>query len=141
MVELLVVIVVGSVLLAIVVPRFGSVVGAMNMRSAKQEIAALLAQARGTAIQTGRTARVVRSGNLVGLITDAGSGPVIVTQLDLGSQFGVTVSSTSDTVSYDSRGLVVGNGGTVKFVVTNGSARDSVCLMALGKISPSGCAL
>jgi prepilin-type N-terminal cleavage/methylation domain-containing protein len=141
LIEVLVVIVIASVLMAIVVPRYGSIVGAMNLRSAKQEIAAVMAQARGTAIQTGRTVRVVRSTNLVSLITDVGAGPVIVTQLDLGSQFGVTVSSTTDTVAYDSRGLVIGNSGTIKFVVSKGTARDSMCLMALGKISPTGCSL
>jgi prepilin-type N-terminal cleavage/methylation domain-containing protein len=141
LIEVLVVIVIASVLMAIVVPRYGSIVGAMNLRSAKQEIAAVMAQARGTAIQTGRTVRVVRSTNLVSLITDVGAGPVIVTQLDLGAQFGVTVSSTTDTVAYDSRGLVIGNSGTIKFVVSKGTARDSMCLMALGKISPTGCSL
>lgn len=139
--EVLIVISIVGVLLAVVVPRYGMISGAMQVHSAKQEISSLLAQGRATAIQTDRTVQVVRSTNLISLIIVSGAGPVIIAQQDLGSQFGVTVSATKDTVAYDSRGLVAGNSVTLKFVVTNGVTRDSVCLMALGQVSPSGCSL
>ena len=139
--EVLIVISIVGVLLAVVVPRYGMISGAMQVHSAKQEISSLLAQGRATAIQTDRTVQVVRSTNLISLIIVSGAGPVIIAQQDLGSQFGVTVSATKDTVAYDSRGLVAGNSVTLKFVVTNGVTRDSVCLMALGQVSPTGCSL
>lgn len=101
----------------------------------------MLAQGRATAIQTDRTVRVIRSGNVMSLESVTGASSVIISQQDMGSQFGVTISTTKDTVAYDSRGLVAGNSSTLKFVVTNGVTRDSVCLMALGKVSPSGCSL
>ena len=101
----------------------------------------MLAQGRATAIQTDQTVLVVRTGNMMSLIGISASGSTIIAQQDLGSQFGVVVSATRDTVTYDSRGMVTGNSATLKFVVTNGSTRDSVCLMALGKVTRTGCAL
>jgi prepilin-type N-terminal cleavage/methylation domain-containing protein len=141
LIEVLMVITIVGILLAVVVPRYGSIARAMNVHSAKQEMATMLAQGRATAIQTNQTVKVIRSGNVVSLLAVSGTSSTFISQQDLGSQFGVTVSSTKDTVSYDSRGLVTGNTTTLKFVVTNGVTRDSVCLMALGKVSRSGCAL
>jgi prepilin-type N-terminal cleavage/methylation domain-containing protein len=141
LIELLMVITIVGVLLGVVVPRYGRISSAMQVHSAKQEIASLLAQGRATAIQTDQTVNVVRSANSISLIAVSGTGSMLISQQDLGSQFGVTVSATKDTVAYDSRGMVTGNTTTLKFVVTNGDTRDSVCLMALGKVTRTGCSL
>ena len=141
LIEALIVIVIVGVLLSVTVPRYGVMTSAMGVRSANQTIGAMLAQGRATAIRTGRTVLFVRSANLVSLLTTDGTTPVTIAQQDLGSQFGVTVSATKDTVSYDPRGLVAGNSMTLKFVVTDGITRDSVCVMALGKVSLTGCSL
>jgi prepilin-type N-terminal cleavage/methylation domain-containing protein len=141
LVEVLMVITIVGVLLGVVVPRYGAISGGMNVHSAKQEIGALLAQGRATAIQTDQTVLVIRSANVISLVGVSGATSTFITQQNLGSQFGVTVSSTKDTVTYDSRGMVTGNTSTLKFVVTNGSVRDSVCLMALGKVTRTGCSL
>ena len=141
LIEVLVVIVIVGVLLTVVVPRYGTMTSAMGVRSANQTIGALLAQGRATAIRTGRQVRLIRSANLVTLTTTDGVNPVIISQQDLGSQYGVTVSATKDTIAYDPRGLLAGNSATLKFVVTDGITRDSVCVMALGKVSLTGCSL
>ena len=141
LIEVLIVITIVGVLLGVVVPRYGAIAGAMQVHSAKQEIGALLAQGRATAIQTDQTVLVVRSTNVISLIGVSGTTSTIISQQDLGSQFGVTVSASRDTVTYDSRGMVIGNSATLKFVVTNGAVRDSVCLMALGKVTRTGCSL
>jgi type II secretion system protein H len=141
LIEVLIVITIVGILLAVVVPRYGSVSAAMNVHSAKQEMATLLAQGRATAIQTDQTVKVARSGNVVSLVAVSGAGSAIISQQDLGALYGVTLSATKDTVAYDSRGMVTGNTTTLKFVVTNGVTRDSVCLMALGKVSRTGCSL
>jgi hypothetical protein len=101
----------------------------------------MLAQGRATAIQTNQTVLIVRAANVVSLIGVSPTTSTIIMQQDMGSQFGVTVSSTKDTVTYDSRGMVTGNTATIKFVVTNGTTRDSVCVLALGKITRTGCSL
>jgi hypothetical protein len=113
----------------------------MQLHYAKQELGSLLAQGRATAIQTDQTVLVVRNGNVISLIAVTGTGSSIIAQQDLHSQFGVDVSASRDTVTYDSRGMVIGNSATLKFVVNNGTTRDSVCLMALGKVTRTGCAL
>jgi type IV fimbrial biogenesis protein FimT len=141
LIEVLMVITIVGVLLSIVVPRYGAITGGMNVHSAKQEIGSLLTQGRATAIQTDQTVLVVRSANVISLIAVSGTTSSFIAQQDLGAQFGVTVSSTKDTVTYDSRGMVTGNNSTLKFVVTNGAVRDSVCLMALGKVTRTGCSL
>ena len=141
LIEVLIVITIVGILLGIVVPRYGSIAAAMNVRSAKQEMATLLAQGRATAIQTDQTVKVIRSGNVVSLVAVSGAGATIISQQDLGSQFGVTLSASKDTIAYDSRGMVSGNTTTLKFIVTNGVTRDSVCLMSLGKVSRTGCSL
>jgi len=141
LIEALIVIVIVGVLLSVTVPRYGVMTSAMGVRSANQTIGAMLAQGRATAIRTDQTVLVVRTGNVISLVGVNGTGSTIISQQDLGSQFNVTVSASRDTVTYDSRGMVTGNSSTLKFVVTNGSTRDSVCLMALGKVTRTGCAL
>jgi len=141
LIEVLMVITIVGILLGVVVPRYGAISGAMSVHSAKQELGSMLAQGRATAIRTDHTVLVVRTGNVISLIGVNSTGSTILSQQDLGSQFRVTVSASRDTVTYDSRGMVTGNSSTLKFVVTNGSTRDSVCLMALGKVTRTGCAL
>jgi prepilin-type N-terminal cleavage/methylation domain-containing protein len=141
LIEVLIVITIVGILLGVVVPRYGAISGAMSVHSAKQELGSLLAQGRATAIQTDQTVLVVRTGNVISLVGVSGTGSTIISQQDLHSQFGVDVSASRDTVTYDSRGMVVGNTATLKFVVKNGTTRDSVCLMALGKVTRVGCAL
>ena len=141
LIEVLMVITIVGILLGVVVPRYGAISGAMSVHSAKQELGSMLAQGRATAIRTDQTVLVVRTGNVMSLIGINGTGSTIISQQDLGSQFAVTVSASRDTVTYDSRGMVTGNSSTLKFIVTNGSTRDSVCLMALGKVTRTGCSL
>jgi prepilin-type N-terminal cleavage/methylation domain-containing protein len=141
LIEVLMVITIVGILLGVVVPRYGAISAGMSVHSAKQELGSMLAQGRATAIQTDQTVLVVRTGNVMSLIGVNASASTIISQRDLGSQFGVTVSASRDTVTYDSRGMVTGNSSTLKFVVTNGSTRDSVCLMALGKVTRTGCSL
>ncbi|MDB4915356.1 MAG: hypothetical protein JWM95_3000 [Gemmatimonadetes bacterium] len=141
LIEVLMVMTIVGILLAVVVPRYGRISGAMQVHSAKQEIASLLTQGRATAIQTDQTVQVVRSANSILLIAVSATGSTLISQQNLGSQFGVTMSATRDTVAYDSRGMVTGNSVTLKYVVTNGDTRDSVCLMALGKVTRTGCSL
>jgi prepilin-type N-terminal cleavage/methylation domain-containing protein len=141
LIEVLMVITIVGVLLGVVVPRYGNISGAMRVHSAKQEIGSLLAQGRATAIQLDQTVQIVRSANVVSLIAVSATGSTVISQQDLGSQFGVTVSASRDTVTYESRGMVTGNNAIIKFVVTNGTTRDSVCLMALGKVTRTGCSL
>jgi prepilin-type N-terminal cleavage/methylation domain-containing protein len=141
LIEMLIVITIVGILLGVVVPRYGTISNTMQLHSAKQELGSLLAQGRATAIQTDQTVLVVRTGNVISLIAVNGTGSSIIAQQDLHSQFGVDVSASRDTVTYDSRGMVIGNSATLKFVVNNGTTRDSVCLMALGKVTRTGCAL
>ena len=138
---MLIVITVVGVLLAVLVPRYGTIAAAMNVHSAKQEISSMLSQARASAVQRDRTVQVIRTSNVISLYSVNGATLTVISQQDMGSQFGVTVSATRDTVAYDARGQIAGNTTMLKYVVTNGTTRDSVCVMALGTISRKGCSL
>jgi prepilin-type N-terminal cleavage/methylation domain-containing protein len=137
-VEILMVMIIVGIVVVISVPKYAQASAKAKARSAKQEIAAYLAQTRAAAIRSGKSVSFVRSANVIMVMSDTAT---LASRQDLGAQFGVTVSATKDTVTYDSRGLIPGNSSTLMFTVTNGTARDSVCVIALGKIAARGCSL
>ena len=65
LIEVLIVITIVGILLGVVVPRYGTIAGAMGVHSAKQEIGSMLAQGRATAIQTDQKVLVVRAANVI----------------------------------------------------------------------------
>ncbi len=139
--ELLVVICIVGILALVAVPRLQQASSETKLRSAKREVTALLTQARATAIQNGRSTSFVRSGNQLSVVMDNGSGPLVVARRDLSSSYGATLTASRDTVPFDPRGLIAGNSSTIVVGVQIGAARDSVCVVALGKIVVQGCTL
>lgn len=143
LVEIMIVLTLISILVSIALPRFGTVTSSMHIRSAKQAVAAYLVQTRAIAIKRGRTASFIRSGNVVSVeVTEATGIVVAVSPRDLGRVDGVSLSMRGDTISFDPRGMAVGLAGGIRaVVVTNGTARDSVCVVGLGRIAASRCSL
>ena len=139
--ELLIVISIVGILTLVAVPRLQQASSATKLRSAKREVSALLTQARASAIQNGRSTSFVRNGNQLSVIIDNDAGPQIVLRRDLSTAYGATLTSSRDTVPFDPRGLIAGNSSTIVVGVQIGESRDSVCVIALGKIVTQGCAL
>ncbi|MFN2400179.1 MAG: prepilin-type N-terminal cleavage/methylation domain-containing protein [Gemmatimonadaceae bacterium] len=141
-VELVVVIVIIGVLSIIAFPQFNQFLTSVSVKSANQQVAAYLVRARAAAIENGRVARFIRTGNTVLVTVDRPGGPVVIgAAQDLYASHGVTLSATRDTIAYDPRGFAVGLGGRQKVNVYRGTLRDSVCVAGLGKITPSACTL
>lgn len=146
LVEILIVIVLMGILATIAMPKISQLSVSYTVASAKQEVAAYLAEARAIAIQNGRNGWFVRNGNtiLVAIDTSTGAPPVRFSQvLDLQAQHGVTVTmpTNPDSIRYDPRGIATGLGGKVVIVVSKLGARDSVCVLGLGRISAKDCQL
>ena len=78
LIEMLIVITVVGVLLAVLVPRYGTIAAAMNVHSAKQEISSMLSQARATAVQRERTVRVIRTSNVISLYSVNGATLTVI---------------------------------------------------------------
>jgi Tfp pilus assembly protein FimT len=141
-IELLIICSIISIVSLVSMPKLSAALGKLGVRSAKQEVAAYLAQARALAIQNGRAARFIRNGNAIQLALDDGAGGLTrIGDQDLYAMHRVSVSirpGGRDTVLFDPRGLVVGNPGFV-VVVTRDALRDSVCVVGLGRIATTGC--
>jgi len=146
LVEILIVIVIMGILATIAMPKLSTLSRRYTVDSAKQDVAAYLAQARAAAIQNGRNGWFIRNGNtiMVALDTSAGAPPAPFTQpLDLKLEHGVSVTmpTNPDSIRYDPRGIAVGLGGVVAIVVKKNGIRDSVCVIGLGRISAKDCHL
>lgn len=143
LIEILMVIVIMGILSTMALPRLARRGVTLTVRSAKQEVASYLAQARATAIATGRSAWFIRSGNTVG-VSSTSTTAGYVKSTDLMTEHGVTVSAASDptTIEFDARGMIPGGvGGALPIVLSKQSARDSVCVIGLGRISTRDCSL
>lgn len=142
-IEILIVMILIGLIAAFALPRFTTLQTGMSVRSAKQEVAALLANARAAAIQNGRVASFIRTGNAIAVAVDNGSGglTVLPSAQDLGAAYGVTLAVTRDTIRFDNRGMLINAGAALPIVISKGTMKDSVCLVGLGKISTRGCTL
>lgn len=140
LIESLVVMALLGILAAVAFPRLARSTSSMAVRGSKQRIASYLAVTRSAAIQRGRMARFVITGNTIKVLVDsAATQTTFARVIDLGADQGVTITATRDTIPFDPRGLASGFSGTARIVVQKAGARDSVCVIGMGRISTSGC--
>jgi type IV fimbrial biogenesis protein FimT len=145
LVELLIVVVMMSVLVALGMPKLGAVRGAQQVQAARAEVASTVEAARSAAIQRGVSARVVTRGNtLIAIADDTVGGFRVVQTAELDREYGVTltVATPADTeVRFDGRGLANPRlGRLARWVVRVQSGQaDSVCVTNVGLLLPRGC--
>lgn len=139
LVELLIVLTLISIMVAIAVPRVRSIRDKSNLRAASDQIASALATARAAAVQKGQVSRFTLDNDQV-QVTLRDGGQVILSPRNLRDLYFVTVTPTSATVDYDSRGFATGVGATgLEYTVTvNGESR-TVCITKLGLVRKAGC--
>jgi prepilin-type N-terminal cleavage/methylation domain-containing protein len=108
--ELMVVVTMIGIMLAVALPYLRSSTSKASARGAADAVTALHSRARMAAISRGRSAKlVIPSGTnkvlvIASKVTTSGIdtlGKVV----DLAGQYGVTITSTSDTVSFSPRGI------------------------------------
>lgn len=136
--ELMVVVAVIGIMLAVALPylRTSTVKGAV--RGAADAVTALHAAARMSAIQRGRTAKlVIPSGaNKAFIVATKVTSTGIDTVgkvLNLASQFGVTITSTSDTIAFSPRGVST-NGSSVTIVISKSTFYDTLKVSRGGRL-------
>jgi type II secretion system protein H len=143
-IEMLVVFAIVAIIFAIGLPKLTGASASANRHSAARIAAALLSQAKATAIQNGRSTRVTLNNNVITLLMEQGDGSTTtVAQQDLAAAHGVTVSaSPSDVIKFDSRGLVVGSIAVpYSLFISRDGVADTVCVIGLGKIATNQCSL
>lgn len=145
--ELMVVIAVIAIVAAIGVPRFNYVQQGSKVRGARDQIAAYLATTRATAIRTGRDARFRLNGNQMIIERSTPNGWVnIAAPIPLDAVFSAQVTSSPSltSITYNLRGIMTSPApGTRQILrithLSGGTARDSVCVTALGVIRRNQC--
>lgn len=143
LIELMIVIVLMGILATIALPKLSQRTTALTVQSATQEVASYLAQARATAVSTGQPVWFIRSGDSVGVSTTSSSAGYLKST-DLFSAHGVHVSARTNptVIQFDARGMIPGGvGAALPIVLTKSTARDSVCVLGLGRISVKDCTL
>ena len=138
-IEMIIVIVLIGLIASIGFPRLRNGLEKQNVRSSKALIATLAATARGAAIQRGCAATLHVTVDSVWVTACGVTGdppPLnqpVGTKTLVGSQFKVTLSSTSASIVYDPRGIAtVFQPTTVRVIGPH--YRDSVIINELGKV-------
>ena len=141
-VETMLVMVSSSIVAAMSLPHFRAASSGAAIRSARQQTAVYVSQARALAMQRGREARFVRAGNVVKVTVDSSGTQVLyAASRDLHRESGVSLSSTRDTIAFDPRGFALGTGSIEQVSIARDGQRDSVCVTKFGVVISRGCAL
>lgn len=141
MVELMIAVVVMGIIMAVGAPKLGAVRDRASVRSATQQVGAYVATARAAAIRRGmRSNFKVRADTMWIEIQQPGAPEMVAPPIPLRETFNVNMTTTTDSIVFDSRGFAIYPSATSKFVVTRSAASDSTCVTRLGMISP-GCKL
>ena len=143
--ELVIVIVISGMLMMIAAPRISEARNTANLVSAREQVSAAISTARAAAIQKGEpvTVRFTAAGPSATIRGRTGAEVRIIPPVDLRSVYGVTVSTRTDSIRFDSRGLAAPKlSERAVFRMTGlGGGVDSVCVGVLGQIMPRGCSL
>jgi prepilin-type N-terminal cleavage/methylation domain-containing protein len=129
--ELIAVIAVTAILLAIAIPRLRHSAERGAVRGAVSDVVAQLSAARQLAVSRrgGVSVTIDRAGAAVHIV----AGGDTLASRRLGQIYGVTVTSTRDSLGYDARGLGLG-AANLTFVVVRGMTADTVVVSRLGRV-------
>jgi len=136
LIELLIVIVIIGAVASIAFPMIRKGMEARRVDGARIAITTMNAKARALAVQRSRVVRLILSSNSVYLVTlHPVTGAVdTVDRRSLYDAYGVTVTSTRDTLVYDPRGLGLQNSATTITVTRPGGYADTVAIAPLGGV-------
>jgi prepilin-type N-terminal cleavage/methylation domain-containing protein len=121
---------------AMAYPRIRDALTKQAARSGRAAVIAMQAKARATAIQRGRAAQLVISGNSVLIVSKkpvTGAVDTVGSVENLNSRFGVTLVTTRDTLKFDPRGLGI-DAGDSEIRVSKGAYTYAVTFSQYGRI-------
>ena len=139
LIELIVVVGLIGILAVIGLPRLGDSLSQQSVRNARDGVVSMHSKARAAAIQRGSSVTLkLRSGQLVIISTHpvTGATDTLGSIVDVVDRYGVGISTTRDSLIFDSRGLGTENSAT-QVIVTKTGAADTVNITRFGRISTS----
>lgn len=138
LIELLLVIVIAGLLMGVAIPTFLKFSDKSALRSAGVAVSSLHARARIAAIQRGRNTRLKMSAtsNTMWIVSTnaAGTGlDTIGTVENLNSRFGITFTTTRDSLTFTPRGIGFETSGTT-IILLKGTKADTLTVTAAGRM-------
>jgi prepilin-type N-terminal cleavage/methylation domain-containing protein len=142
LVEMMIVVVIASLLVLVGLPRLRQALAQSNVRGARTTVVNMLARARAGATQSGRQTWLKFSGNTAIVLArprrnaGAGDADTLGAIQNLSTQYGVTLTTNTDSIQFDPRGLssgFVATGATI--TVAKGSHSNQIKVDGLGRIT------
>ena len=138
LIEMLIVVVIIGLVCLFTFPRAGAIYDQAMVRSARTTITNLYITARTTARTTNKVA-VVRFQNDRMWVETNNYSPLTTkdttrTPIDLNEAYGVTLTTTVDSLRIDPRGMLLSSGTEYKYKVTRRGYSDSVMVNGYGRI-------
>ena len=136
LIEMLIVVVIIGAISAFAIPMVRRGMEARRVSGARIAITTMNAKARAIAVQRSRLVRFIVTGNEIRLLTlhPVTGAVTVVEERNLNSVYGVTVTSSRDTLLYDPRGLGLQNSSTTIMVARPGGFADTVVITSLGGV-------
>ena len=131
-----------GLLAAFAYPKLARVREQGELQGAKRHVITQILGARAAAIQRGRTVQLRTESNEVWVSTIIGGTATTISPVaSLAESFGVVVTPSAASISFDARGFATSLPLTgAKFVLDRAGVRDSVCVTRFGTVVP-GCGL
>lgn len=139
LIEMVMVILLVGIMMTVAISYLGTGSNKASVRGAMDAVASLQSVAKNSAIQRGRTARLVfiSASNKLLVVANKSSGTGVDTVgkvEDLGTRFGVTFTTTTDTLVFTPRGIGSNSSGTT-VIITKGTFKDTLTISAAGRLS------
>lgn len=146
--ELLIAVVIIGIIFAFSVTKMATASDSASRRAARQQFIAAFAATRAAALQKGKTATLTLTSTSATVAVQsglAGNATTVWGPLEFNTALNVIIEplgGATSTISYSSRGLLTPTpGGILRYRLTVGASRDTVCISAAGLILPRGCQL
>ena len=133
--EVLIVVLIVGIAIAMAVPRMQGVLHESAIQSALNNVASDITLARLRAVRTGNRARLVVNSAGTGysvLVDSSGTSTTFKTVSFATDYKGLTLSPVNDSVTFDSRGMLVQGTGTIR--ATRQGRTDSLTVSGVGRV-------
>ncbi len=139
-IELLTVFIIAGIVMAITLPKLSGLADMNGVRAAKQQLSSYIVVARASGIRRGQRSQFrIAAGSLSVLVDSSGSFVKIRPDLALATTQKVTITTggatAADSIMFNTRGFSSNLTGTHVYVITRGTAKDSICVSKLGLIA------
>lgn len=142
------VVAIAAAVFALAVPKIGDARDGASRRAARQELSAAFAATRAAAMQKGKTATLTLTSNSASVAVLSGMAGTSVTvwgPIRFNTSLNATIeplNGATTSIAYNARGMLTPTPvSTLKYRVTVGTKRDTLCISPAGIILPKGCQL